>query len=77
MPPPARRPLLQDELRTALISYFKLGQPGGKSYQRFDELMQALDEDQEGEAVEWAKVFEEDREFNQGAAWHGGSSRVL
>lgn len=29
--------------------------------------MQALDEDQEGEAVEWAKVFEEDREFNQGA----------
>lgn len=27
---------------------------------------QAMDEDQEGEAVEWRKVFEEDREFNQG-----------
>ena len=28
--------------------------------------LQAMDEDQEGDTVEWRKVFEEDREFNQG-----------
>ena len=28
--------------------------------------LQAMDEDQDGETVEWKKVFEEDREFNQG-----------
>ncbi|KAI7835772.1 hypothetical protein COHA_010350 [Chlorella ohadii] len=55
-----------DDLRTALLAYFKVGQPGGKTLQRFDELMQAVDEDQEGDRVEWRKVFEEDREFNQG-----------
>lgn len=25
-----------------------------------------MDEDQDGEKVEWKKVFEEDREYNQG-----------
>lgn len=30
----------QDDLRTALLAYFKVGQPGGKTLQRFDELMQ-------------------------------------
>ena len=30
-----------------------------------------MDEDQEGEAIEWKKVFEEDREFNQGGAGCG------
>ena len=30
--------------------------------------MQALDEDQEGPIVQHRKLFEEDREFNQGAA---------
>ena len=29
-------------------------------------LVQALDEDQEGDVVEYGKIFEEDREFNQG-----------
>jgi hypothetical protein len=33
-----------------------------------------MDEDQEGEAVEWRKVFEEDREFNQG---EGAGLRVF
>lgn len=35
--------------------------------------MQALDEDQPGPAVDWAKIFEEDREFNQGVQqfWGG------
>lgn len=28
--------------------------------------MQSLDKDQPGSLVEWKKVFEEDREFNQG-----------
>jgi len=27
---------------------------------------QAMDEDQDGDKVEWKKVFEEDREYNQG-----------
>ncbi|KAI3438406.1 hypothetical protein D9Q98_000838 [Chlorella vulgaris] len=58
--------LPNEDLRTAFLAFFKVGQPGGKSLKRFDELMQAMDEDQEGEAVEWRKVFEEDREFNQG-----------
>ena len=58
----------------------QVGQPSGKTVARFDELMQALDEDQEGDDVEWKKVFEEDREFNQGGCigprggvgWVGG-----
>ena len=29
-------------------------------------MVQALDEDQEGDIVEYGKIFEEDREFNQG-----------
>ncbi|KAL4448019.1 hypothetical protein ABPG75_005238 [Micractinium tetrahymenae] len=56
----------KEDLRTAFLAYFKVGQPGGKTLKRFDELMQAMDEDQEGDMVEWRKVFEEDREFNQG-----------
>jgi hypothetical protein len=57
---------LQTDFRTALFSFFRVGQPGGKSLASFDELMQALEEDQAGPNVEWKKVFEEDREFNQG-----------
>jgi hypothetical protein len=101
---------LQDDLRTAFLAYFKVGQSSGKSLKHFDELMQAshiwlpkltrvvavtmsalcsyacalgrsvtqigqrpphcllqaMDEDQDGDTVEWKKVFEEDREFNQG-----------
>ena len=37
----SRRFLLpQEDLRTAFLSYFKVGQPGGKTLKRFDELMQ-------------------------------------
>ena len=56
----------KDDLRIALASFFRVGEPGGKDLARFDEIMQALDEDQPGPNVEWKKVFEEDREFNQG-----------
>lgn len=37
---------------------------------------QAVDEDQEGDRVEWRKVFEEDREFNQGG-WARGVRRMI
>lgn len=50
----------------ALVSFFTVGLPGGKTTARFDEAQQALDQDQPGPTVEWKKVFEEDREFNQG-----------
>jgi hypothetical protein len=56
----------KEDLKIALTSFFRVGQPGGKALARFDEIMQALDEDQPGLTVEWKKVFEEDREFNQG-----------
>lgn len=56
----------KEDLRTALSSFFRVGQPGGKTLARFDEVMQALDQDQSGPTVEWKKIFEEDREFNQG-----------
>lgn len=56
----------KEDLRIALATFFRVGQPGGKDLGRFDEVMQALDEDQPGASVEWKKVFEEDREFNQG-----------
>lgn len=58
--------LLKSDVRVALASFFKVGQADGKTPARFDELMKSLDEDQPGESVVWAKVFEEDREFNQG-----------
>lgn len=43
-----------------------MGQPRCKTLARFDELMQCLDTDQPGPTVETKKIFEEDREFNQG-----------
>lgn len=33
-----------------------------------------MDEDQQGDMVEWKKVFEEDREFNQGGVGCGGGA---
>ncbi|KAK9848176.1 hypothetical protein WJX84_010121 [Apatococcus fuscideae] len=59
--------LNKSELRIALETYFRVGLPGGKTLDHFDELMQALDEDQAEEKFEHKKVFEEDREFNQGS----------
>ncbi len=56
----------KEDLRTALGTFFRVGLPGGKTLARFDEVMQALDADQPTPTVEWKKIFEEDREFNQG-----------
>ena len=105
----------KEEMRAALEEQFQVGKPGGKTLDRFDEIMQvpvpaplqatsaamficsgmdraplwqhalrsthvcsipadlqnhacmqALDEDQEGPTVVLKKLFEEDREFNQG-----------
>ena len=56
----------KEDLRTALWSFFRVGQPGGKTLARFDEVMQALDTDQPENNTIWKKIFEEDREFNQG-----------
>ena len=109
--------LSKGEVREALDAFLLVGQPGGKTLNRFDEVMQvlswipalqlslqecikisfrlltfdylrfgawsltmmrkhsrrdlllqvqALDEDQEGNTVVLKKLFEEDREFNQG-----------
>ena len=44
----------------------QVGQPRCKTLARFDQLMQCLDNDQPGATVETKKIFEEDREFNQG-----------
>ena len=49
------------ELGDALSAFFRVGQPGGKSEERYDELLQALDEDQPGSKVMYKKLFEEDR----------------
>ncbi|KAK9789016.1 hypothetical protein WJX73_007749 [Symbiochloris irregularis] len=59
--------LKKEDVMIALKNYFCMGQPGGKSLDRFDTLMSALDKDQPGTSIEHGKVFEEDREFNQGA----------
>ena len=62
--------LNKSDLRIALDTYFRVGQVGGKTLDHFDGLMQALDEDQTEEKFEHKKLFEEDREFNQGnIAW--------
>lgn len=54
------------DVHVALASYFKVGLSSGKTVQRFRQLIDSLDKDQPGESVDWKKVFEEDREFNQG-----------
>ena len=57
------------DISTALEAYFKVGEVGGKSRERFDALMQALDADQKGPIVTYKSLFEEDREYNQGTVW--------
>ena len=59
--------LKKADVMGALKAYFCVGEPGGKSLARFDTLMAAMDKDQPGASIEHARVFEEDREFNQGA----------
>lgn len=49
------------QLQTALRSFFP-----HKTSDRLKELYKALDKDQPGKEVVYAKLFEEDREFNQG-----------
>lgn len=46
--------------------FFEVGTPMGKSEARFEELMDALDEQFPGPQKPWKRLFEEDREFNQG-----------
>ena len=57
----------KEELVVALRAFFKVGKLDGKSEEMFEEALAALETDQPGALVEWRKVFEEDREFNQGA----------
>jgi hypothetical protein len=57
----------KDELIIALRAFFKVGKLDGKSEDMFRDALGALESDQPGTLVEWRKVFEEDREFNQGA----------
>lgn len=58
---------MQEDLAVALKSFFRVDKCGGKTLKRFDEVLQALDGDEPGPNVEWKKLFEEDREFNQGS----------
>ena len=53
-------------MTVALRAFFRVGKLDGKSEKRFEEALHALDVDQPVQQVEWRKVFEEDREFNQG-----------
>ncbi len=57
----------KEELIVALRAFFKVGKLDGKSEEMFEDALEALESDQPGTQVEWRKVFEEDREFNQGA----------
>ena len=57
----------KEELVISLRAFFKVGKLDGKSEEMFEEALGALESDQPGAQVEWRKVFEEDREFNQGA----------
>jgi regulator of replication initiation timing len=55
------------DLRVALHSFFRVGEPWGKTVERYEMMLAALDQDQPGEIVTWKAIFAEDREFNQGA----------
>lgn len=56
----------KSDISVALEAMFKVGESGGKSRERFDALMQALDADQDGPIITYKSLFEEDREYNQG-----------
>lgn len=55
------------DLRVALHSFFRVGEPWGKTVERYEMMLASLDQDQPGETVIWKTIFAEDREFNQGA----------
>lgn len=59
--------ILQADLRVGLRAFFRVGELGGKTLARFDALIAFLEEDAPGARVPWKGLFEEDREFNQGA----------
>lgn len=59
--------LIQEELIIALRTYFRVGALDGKSEESFEEAMENLNADHPDDSIEWRKVFEEDREYNQGA----------
>ena len=54
------------DVAVALEAMFRVGEPGGKTRDRFDALMQALEADQDGPIIAYKSLFEEDREYNQG-----------
>ena len=59
--------IAKSEFFAGLKSYFRVGHQGGKSHSRFEQLISALEKDQpDEEFVEYKKLFEEDREYNQG-----------
>jgi len=59
--------IAKSEFFAGLKSYFRVGHQGGKSHNRFEQLVAALEKDQPDEdSVEYKKLFEEDREYNQG-----------
>ena len=54
------------DVAAALEVYMRVGEPGHKTRERFDALLQALDADQPGPVVSYKKLFVEDRDYNQG-----------
>ncbi|QDZ20499.1 hypothetical protein HOP50_04g30170 [Chloropicon primus] len=54
------------ELKSALLSYFCVGQPNGKQTTRFEELLEKLNTEQPLAKVDYKKLLKEDEDFNQG-----------
>ena len=56
----------KSELKSALQSFFAVGQPNGKQTTRFDELLEKLNKEQPLAKVDYRKLLSEDEDFNQG-----------
>ena len=56
----------KSELKSALQSFFSVGQPNGKQNTRFEELLDTLNQEQAGPKVDYRKLLSEDEDFNQG-----------
>lgn len=54
------------ELKSALQSFFSVGQPNGKQTIRYDELIEQLNKEQPLPKVDYRKLLAEDEDFNQG-----------
>lgn len=53
--------LHKSDVRTALSGFFK-----GKKVERLDEIFDALDTDEAGDAVHYTRLFDDDDLYNQG-----------